>query len=171
MRLPHRPGARLWPHRQGQAITVQCIAGSRLPRCAVARSPPLPALPLQPLPGRGSSHSRHVNVSAAAQSGRSPVPEQQASPVAPPLISSRRQLLVFTGAAAAAATAGASVTGSAQAAIDANTCRECAGTGATACDMCGGTGKWRALSRCVLRAQHPAAHPAARCNTFRQQGS
>ncbi|KAI3425052.1 hypothetical protein D9Q98_008430 [Chlorella vulgaris] len=101
----------------------------------------------KPLPGRGSSHSRHVNVSAAAQSGRSPVPEQQASPVAPPLISSRRQLLVFTGAAAAAATAGASVTGSAQAAIDANTCRECAGTGATACDMCGGTGKWRALSR------------------------
>lgn len=102
------------------------------------------SFPLTPLQVR----SRAVSPLAASQQEQQPAGQQQrqqqAAPPPPPLVSSRRQLLVFTGAAAAAA---AVPSGRASAEIDANTCRECAGTGAVACDMCGGTGKWRALSR------------------------
>lgn len=62
------------------------------------------------------------------------------------LVSTRRQMMIFTGACCGMSLAGQPAQAEQNSADDPG-CRECAATGVVACDMCGGTGKWRALSR------------------------
>ena len=139
---------RRWDGGHGRAAARGRNEWRRCGDRARPRSPPS----LQAEPARRQARCHVLTPLAAAQGEVGE--QQQARPPPPPLVSSRRQLLVFTGAAAAAAavTAGPSSSGAQAEGIDANTCRECAGTGATPCDMCGGTGKWRALSRCGAAA-------------------